>query len=252
MLVQPDHLQPGPVDEERDAFQVAHADEVGAVLDQRDELLPVGLGPLAVGDVGPGRGQEQDPARLVLDRQDGDVHHPLAAVGDEVGHLRPERLARRRLADAALIRSHQCRRGRPPRTFPKLLADDLLPRVAAAFPGQPVRFEDGAVHVHDPGEQRPLLEEGPELGVRRRRFRQQPPLPLLGLPLRGDVPHDLGRPDDPARLVLDGRDGQRNQDGLAVGSQAHGFEVFDPLPGLQGGDDPVLLGDAVGGMTREM
>ena len=39
MLVEPDHLQAGAVDEERNAVQVAHADEVGAVLDQRDELL---------------------------------------------------------------------------------------------------------------------------------------------------------------------------------------------------------------------
>ena len=43
----------------------------------------------------PGRGEEQDPARVVLDRLDGDVDHPLAAVGDEVGHLRAEGLARR-------------------------------------------------------------------------------------------------------------------------------------------------------------
>ena len=61
-VVEPDHLQPGAIDEERDAVQVAHADEVGAVLDQRDELLAVGLGPLAVGDVDAGRGQKQDPA----------------------------------------------------------------------------------------------------------------------------------------------------------------------------------------------
>ena len=98
-----------------------------------------------------------------------------------------------------MIRSDQRRRGRPPRTFPERLADDLLPRVAAAFPGQPVRLEDGAVHVHDPGEQRALLEERVELGVRRGRFRQQLALALLGLPLAGDVAHDLGRADDACR-----------------------------------------------------
>ena len=58
--VEPDHLQAGAVDEERNAVQVADADEVGAVLDQRDELLAVGLGPLAVGDVDAGRRQKQD------------------------------------------------------------------------------------------------------------------------------------------------------------------------------------------------
>src|SRR5262249_61536117 len=45
----------------------------------------------------------------------------------------------------------------------------------------------------------------------------------------------------------DGRDGQRNQDGLAVAPQAHRVEVVDPPPGFQRLDDPVLFGDAVGG-----
>ena len=44
--VQADHLQAGPVHEDRHGIQVADADEVGAVLDQRDELLPLCLGEL--------------------------------------------------------------------------------------------------------------------------------------------------------------------------------------------------------------
>ena len=63
MLVEPDHRQAGAVDEERNAVQVADADEVGAVLDERDELLALGLGALAIGDVGAGRRQEQHAAR---------------------------------------------------------------------------------------------------------------------------------------------------------------------------------------------
>ena len=62
----------------------------------------------------------------------------------------------------------------------------------------------------------------------------------------GDVAHDLGRPDDAAGVVLDRRDGERDRDALAVGAQALGLEVLDPLSGLQAGDDLVFLGDALG------
>src|SRR4029453_8556257 len=50
-VVEADHVQAGAVDEERHAVQVAHADEVGAALDQRDKFFALGLGSPAVGDV---------------------------------------------------------------------------------------------------------------------------------------------------------------------------------------------------------
>ena len=103
-----------------------------------------------------------------------------------------------------------------------------------------------------PANSAPCSKNAPELGVRRRRLRQQPPLALLGLTLPRDVARDLGRPDDVARLVLDGRDGEGNQDAPAVGAHPLGLEMFDPLPGLQAGDDVVFLGDAVAGMISEM
>ena len=40
-VVEPDHFQSGAIDEERDARQVAHADEVRTALDERDEHLSV-------------------------------------------------------------------------------------------------------------------------------------------------------------------------------------------------------------------
>ena len=80
--------------------------------------------------------QEQHPARFVLDGLDRDIDHPLAAVGDEVGHFSPKGLARGGLSRRRLDLLDQIRRRRPPRTFPERLPDDLLPRVAAAFPGQ--------------------------------------------------------------------------------------------------------------------
>ena len=49
--LQADHLQPGAIDEERNAVEVADADEVGAVLDQRDEPLALGLEPRCARDV---------------------------------------------------------------------------------------------------------------------------------------------------------------------------------------------------------
>ena len=206
----------------------------------------VGLGAFAVGDVDADRRQKQHPARVVSDRLNRDIGHALAAVGDEVRQLGAERLPRGRLARRGLDLLHELRRRRPPRTFPERLADDLFRREAAAFPRQAIRLEERAVHVHDAGKQRPLLEERAELGVGRRRFCQQLALALLGLPLAGDVPHDLRRADDTSGVVLDRRDRERHEDAPAVGAHALGFEMLDPLPGFQAGDDVVFLGDALG------
>ena len=244
-IVEAHHLQPGAVDEEGDALQIGHADEVAAVLDERHELLPIGLGALAVGDVDARRGHEQHLSRLVLDRHDRDVRDPLAAVGHEVRRLAAERRAGDRLRGRRLDLLHQRGRGRPPGTFPEPLADDLLPPVAAAFPGQPVGRDDGAVQLHDDREQRALLEERLELGVGGGRVGQQPPLALVGPPLAGDVADDLGRAHDVALVVSYRRDGERHQDAPAVLADALGLEVIDPLPGLEGGDDLVLLREAI-------
>ena len=163
--------------------QVAHADEVGAVLDERDELLAVGLGALAVGDVDAGRGQEQDPARLVPDRQDRDVDDPLAAVGDEVGHLARNALPAAAWADAALIRSTSAGDGAHHGPSQNGLPTICSLRVAAALPGQPVRLEDGAVQVHDPGEQRPCSKNARNLAFAAAASASSCALALLGLPL---------------------------------------------------------------------
>src|SRR4029079_13844356 len=63
-----DHLEPGAVDEERHAGQIADADEVRAALDQRDELLAVGLRPLALRDVRARPRQETHASAVVGDR----------------------------------------------------------------------------------------------------------------------------------------------------------------------------------------
>src|SRR5262245_11941570 len=62
---QADHRQPGPIDVVEGAVEVADADEVGAVLGEGDELLPVGLEPLEVLDVGTCAEPLDDPAGLV-------------------------------------------------------------------------------------------------------------------------------------------------------------------------------------------
>jgi hypothetical protein len=100
---QPDHRQPGPVDKERDAFQVAHANEVGAVLDQRDEIQALGFGPLALADVSCGLGRTDDLARLILDGQMKSTI--LALPSATAGQLGPKQLARRCLVDPALVAS---------------------------------------------------------------------------------------------------------------------------------------------------
>jgi hypothetical protein len=62
--------------------QVAHADEVRTVLHQGDELLPLRLGELAVGDIAGDLGCAYDIARVVFDRRYGERHEdalPVAA-----------------------------------------------------------------------------------------------------------------------------------------------------------------------------
>ena len=80
MLVEADHLQAGAVDEERNAVQIAHADEVGAVLDQRDEPLALGLGALAVGDVAHDLRRPDDAAVVVFDGRDRERDQDALAV----------------------------------------------------------------------------------------------------------------------------------------------------------------------------
>src|SRR5262249_42559726 len=65
------------------------------------------------------------------------------------------------------------------------------------------------------------------------------PLPL------GDVAHDLRRAHHSARRIFDGRYRQRYHDVSTVCPHPHGFEMFDPLAGLQARDDAVFLLDAL-------
>ena len=52
-------------------------------------------------------------------------------------------------------------------------------------------------------------------------------------------------PIDSPAVVRDRRDGERDEDPRAVGAHPLGFEMIDPLPGLEAGDDPVFLADAI-------
>ena len=56
----------------------------------------------------------------------------------------------------------------------------------------------------------------------------------------------LDAPTTRAGVVLDGRDRERHEDAPAVGPHPLGLEMVDPSPGLQAGDDLVLLRDAIG------
>ena len=102
---------------------------------------------------------------------------------------------------------------------------------------RPARFTKigDAIQVADADEVRAVLDQ-----------RDEPLTLRFGLALPGDVAHDLRRADDAAVVVLDRRDGQRDRDAPAVAAHALGLEVLDPLPGLQAGDDPILLRDALG------
>ena len=67
------------------------------------------------------------------------------------------------------------------------------------------------------------------------------------------VSDDLGCSNDPARLILDGGDGQRNVDGLAVASQPHGFKMFNPVTGTEACQDfPLFIESVIGDDKREL
>ncbi len=123
--------------------------------------------------------------------------------------------------------------------------DCLRLRVAAALPGEPVHLDGRAVEIHDSREQRTLLEERAELGIRSGRFRQQAPLALLALALARYIARDLGCADDIAGFVPDGRDRERNEDAAAVAAHPLGLVVVDALARLEARDDPVFLLESI-------
>ena len=210
------------------------------------EPLSFGFRALALRDVDADRRERDNPAGLVADWLDGEVDDAFGAVGDKVGHLGAEHLPGGGLPRRGLDGGRQLARGRPPWALPERLADDLLRRVPARFPRQAVRLDERPVQVHDAGEERALIEKRTEFGVRRRGFGQQLALALLSLSMAGHVAHDLRRADHLAGLVLDRRDGQRDEDRPAVASNALGFEVLDPPALFQAGDDVIFLGETVG------
>src|SRR6185503_3548427 len=153
--------------------------------------------------------------------------------------------SRCRLLGRRLDPFHKFRRWRPPWTFPERLPDDLLARKSATFPRQPVRLDDGPVQVHDPGEERALVEECAELRIGFRGGSRQLTFALLGLALQADIAHDLRRADDISRVVLDWRNRERDEDAPAVAAHPFRFEMLDPLPCLEAGDDAVFLRDVL-------
>jgi hypothetical protein len=84
---EPDHLQPGAVDEERNALEIAYADEVSAGLDQRDELLAVRLDLPLAGHVAHDLGRAHHVPVVVLDRGDRERDpHTVAVAPHTLGH----------------------------------------------------------------------------------------------------------------------------------------------------------------------
>ena len=63
--------------------QIAYADEVGAVFDERDEPLALGLGQLAVGDVAHDLRRADDLACVIFDGRHRERHLNALAVGSQ-------------------------------------------------------------------------------------------------------------------------------------------------------------------------
>src|SRR5689334_3182670 len=73
-ILEPDHVQAGPIDEEGNTLDVADADEVSAVFDERDKHLPVTLDALAFSDVARDLRCADNVSGIVLDRRDRERH----------------------------------------------------------------------------------------------------------------------------------------------------------------------------------
>ena len=69
-VVEADHLQSSAVDKKRNTVEVAHADEVGAALDEHDKLLALGFDTFAVGDVAHDFRRADDVACVVFHGRD--------------------------------------------------------------------------------------------------------------------------------------------------------------------------------------
>ena len=243
--LEPDQVQARPVDEERDRVQAADADEVRAGLDERDEFLPLGPGPLAVADVPRDLGRADDEARLVPDgrhrERDRDT---LAVPADPFGLHVLDRTAGPQAGDDLLLLGDPVRRD----DEGDVAADRLSGRVAE----QPLRGRVPALHD---SVQR-LADDGVVRGLhdRRQQARRQQlagPVPLQP-PLRGHVAEDEDTSGDAAELVPDRCGGVVDrvlaailvQQDRVVGEAHHGSlperlrrRVLDRLPRLLV-DDP--------------
>ena len=91
------------------------------------------LSPAPLRNVGPGRGEEQDPPSLVLDRNNDHIGDPLGPVGQKVWVFLPKEPAFGRLSNPLLDHIHHAQRPIPPATIPKFLTDDFLSAKPAAF-----------------------------------------------------------------------------------------------------------------------
>ena len=85
--VEADHLEARAVHEDRHRIETADADEVCAVLDQRDEPIAFGLGLSLARDVAGDFRRSDHVAVVVLDRRDAQRYHHAAAVGSHALRL---------------------------------------------------------------------------------------------------------------------------------------------------------------------
>ena len=86
--VEPNHFESRTIDEERKTGHVAHADKVGAVLDERDEIPTVPFRALTVAEVAHDLGGANHIAGLVLDWRYGEGNQNAATVAaDSLGFV---------------------------------------------------------------------------------------------------------------------------------------------------------------------
>src|SRR6185369_8311529 len=79
-ILQTNHLKSSAIDKEGNTFQIADADEVGAVFDERDKHLPVAFGTLLSGNVTRNLRRAHDVSCLVFNRRDGERNSDALAV----------------------------------------------------------------------------------------------------------------------------------------------------------------------------
>ena len=169
------------------------------------KLPSILFGPPTVGDVRACGSEKQNLSGLVLDRLNRNIDNTFTSICDVVRHFCAKDLTGSSSGGGSFNLLDKRWRRRPPRSFPERLADNLVFRKAAAFPGQTIRLDDGSVDIHDSREDRALFKKRSEFRVCGGSLRNECPLAFLDATFGCDITRDLRSTDHSTGFIFNRR-----------------------------------------------